>query len=374
VPPPMMPAFDLVDEVWVASDFTAEALRAASDTPVRTMPIPVPCPDRSAATRADLGLPEGRFVFLVTFDHLSVTERKNPLGAIEAFRRAFPESNPDGPVLVVKSINASHRPAEHDWVLQAAAGRDDVIVVDRHLSRGDQMSLVAESDCVVSLHRTEGLGLHLVEAMWFGRPTIATRYSGNLAFMSDDNSALIDAALVPVTHGEGYFPPEAVWAEPDLDQAASWMQRIVGDPELAARLGSAGRTTMEAQPNMQDTGQAIAAHAAEVPIASADDAAGTAGIAVKRSLVDKARGRAGWLLRGGANERQALDEHAAALRDLQVVVAGLEQRIQQLEGAPRTTDGALDVAEIGRRVTQLSDVVAALSIDRRDDEDRDRER
>lgn len=258
VPSAMVRAMRFVDEVWVATDFTADAFRAVTDKPVRTVPVPVPEPTTSDATRGELGMPEGRFVFLVTLDHLSVTERKNPVAAVEAFRLAFPDTSDDGPVLVVKTLNREHRWAEHERIRVAAAGRSDIVVTDRHLTRPDQMALTAAADCLVSLHRAEGLGLHLMEAMWLGTPTIATRYSGNLHFMTDDNSALVDAQLVPVVHGEQYFPPEAEWADPDLDQAATWMRRVFAEPQLVARLSDAGRARMHQQPGLAETGHTIA--------------------------------------------------------------------------------------------------------------------
>ena len=142
----------------------------------------------------------------MTLDHLSITDRKNPLGAIHAFVRAFPAASDGGPVLLVKTLNGTQRWSEHEQLQLAAAKRPDIMVIDQHLSRADQMALIAHSDCLVSLHRSEGLGLHLMEAMWLGVPVIATRYSGNLEFMHDHNSALVDAELVAVTDGEGYFP------------------------------------------------------------------------------------------------------------------------------------------------------------------------
>lgn len=258
VPPSVVDALGYLDEVWVASEFTASTLRAVTAKPVRTVHVPVPEPVPSDATRTELGLPDDRFVFLVTFDHLSVTERKNPLGAIEAFRQAFPEPAHDGPVLFVKTLNASpHRWQDHERLRVAAAGRPDIIVVDRHLSRADQMALIATSDCLVSLHRAEGLGLHLLEAMWLGTPTLASRYSGNLDFMDDENSALVDVVLVPVERGEGYFPSEAVWADPDRDQAARWMRRLADDPATGERLSSAARATMEQQPSLAEFGREL---------------------------------------------------------------------------------------------------------------------
>lgn len=258
IPSPMVETLQLVDELWVATEFAAGAFRKVTDKPVRVVDIPVPQPRASSATRSDLGLPVDRFLFLMTFDHLSVTERKNPVGAVRAFRDAFPTPSSDGPVLVVKTVNAKQRWAEHDAILLAASGRDDIVVIDRHVTRGDQMAYTAHADCLVSLHRAEGLGLHLMEAMWLGTPIIATRYSGNLHFMNDDNSLLIDYELVGVTGGEGYFPPEAEWADPDLSQASLAMRQLVAEPSLCARLAAAGLASMHAQPTLMEAGQHIA--------------------------------------------------------------------------------------------------------------------
>ncbi len=262
VPPHMVESIDHVDEIWVGSRFVGEAFARVTDKPVRLVPIPVAEPVPSSASRRDLGVPDGVFVFLVTFDHFSVVERKNPFGAIEAFRRAFAEPVDGGPVLVVKTVNGDQRWDSHERLLLAAAAHPDVVVIDSHLDRADQMALLRACDCLVSLHRSEGLGLHCAEAMWFGRPVVATRYSGNLDFMDDTCSALVDATLVPVEHGEGGYASTARWADPDLDQAAAWMRRLVDDPALAAHLGAAGRAKMERQPSAADTGRRIARLAA----------------------------------------------------------------------------------------------------------------
>jgi glycosyltransferase involved in cell wall biosynthesis len=262
VPRVMRDAFRFVDEVWAGSTFVTDALAAVSPVPVRHVPLPVPEPQPSGRRRAsfpvlaDLADGDDRFVFLMTFDHLSVTERKNPIGAIEAFRRAFAPD--EGPVLVVKSMNGDQRWVQHQAVLAAASERPDVRVWDEHLDRGDQMALVAAADCLVSLHRSEGLGLHLAEAMWLGTPVLATRYSGNLDFMDDDCAVLVDARLAAVVGGQGVYPPAARWADPDLDQAAASMRRLVSDAAWRTGLSRAGRARMEAQPTEAEAGRAIA--------------------------------------------------------------------------------------------------------------------
>jgi glycosyltransferase involved in cell wall biosynthesis len=108
------------------------------------------------------------------------------------------------------------------------------------------------------MHRSEGLGLHCAEAMWLGKPVIATRYSGNVDFMDDTCAAMLDYQLVPVRYGQGIYPPEAVWAEPDTEQASVWMRSLASDPALCARLGASARERMSAQPSLADTGRTIA--------------------------------------------------------------------------------------------------------------------
>jgi glycosyltransferase involved in cell wall biosynthesis len=192
----------------------------------------------------------------MSFDHLSVTERKNPIGAIEAFVAAFAPD--EGPVLIVKTMNGRGRWTHHQRVLAAAAGRRDIVVWDEHLSRSDNMALVRSADCMVSLHRSEGLGLHLAEAMWLGTPTIATRYSGNVDFMDDTCALLVGYDRVNVTRGQGVYPSTATWAAPHLDEAAEAMRAISADAALHDRLATAGRARMEAQPSLRDTGELIA--------------------------------------------------------------------------------------------------------------------
>ena len=248
VPQEMISALRYVDEIWAGSRFVADAFAAVTDKPVRLLDVGVPEPIFSDLERTSFGplrATAGHFMFLVVFDHFSVVERKNPVGVIEAFKAAFKPG--EGPILVIKSINGSARPKYQRQVEQAADGRPDLIVWDEFLSRPDQMALVRAADCLVSLHRSEGLGMHLAEAMWLGTPTIATAYSGNLDFMDQSCSMLVAAGRTNVVDGQGAYPSTAMWAEPDLGEAASLMRQIASDPDRARALASAGRTRMEAE-------------------------------------------------------------------------------------------------------------------------------
>jgi SAM-dependent methyltransferase len=189
------------------------------------------------ASRAELNLPEG-FMFLFSFDYHSVFERKNPLAVIEAYTRNFDPG--DGAVLVLKSINADSAPEDHAKVLAAASGRPDVHVIDGYLSPEFKNLMVAACDCYVSLHRAEGFGLTMAEAMYLGKPVVATAYSGNLDFMTEDNSFLVEHSLVQIGPGATPYPPEGQWAEPDVQHASRLMREVFEHPEEAAQRGRRG--------------------------------------------------------------------------------------------------------------------------------------
>lgn len=230
--------FAYVDEVWANSTYVRDIIdRVAPDhIPVLHVPAPVETPQiDQSLDRAAFGL-DDRTVFLFLFDHLSTIGRKNPVGTIEAYREAFAEN--DGAQLVMKSINASRSRETFEEVRWAAAGRKDIILADAFLSRTETNTLMSLCDVYVSLHRSEGLGFTMAEAMLLGRPVIASAYGGNLDFM-DETSAV----LVPTTRGraERDYPPYlkgSEWAEPDLGFAATAMRGLAQDTEGRSKLGS----------------------------------------------------------------------------------------------------------------------------------------
>jgi glycosyltransferase involved in cell wall biosynthesis len=229
-------AFRYVDEIWVATDFMRETFLKVSPKRVfkYTLPILVPKIDRSL-TRSDLRLPDG-FLFLFSFDFLSVLERKNPVGLIEAFRRAF--SPGEGPVLVIKTINGEKRTLEMEKLRYAARNRADIVLIDGYLSPIETGTLTALADCYVSLHRAEGFGLTIAEAMALGKPAIATAYSGNLEFMTADNSYLVPFRRSIVGPEREPYPADSHWSEPDLEQAIILLRHVYGHHDEARSRGS----------------------------------------------------------------------------------------------------------------------------------------
>ena len=237
-------AFDDVEEVWVGSRYIADVLAAVAPVPVVRMALPVAAPAPAALDRAALGLPEG-FLFGFVFDYASVVERKNPLGLIEAFGRAFPAGAGHGAALVLKTLGGDRHPHQHAAVAAAAARHPDVHIVDRHLPADAKDALIAHLDCYVSLHRSEGFGLTIAEAALLERPVVATDYGGPRDFLTPFNSFLVDHRIVPVGPGHEPYPAGGEWAEPDLDHAAALMREVRADPAKAAARARRAREDVE---------------------------------------------------------------------------------------------------------------------------------
>lgn len=237
-------AFKLVDEVWTLSEHGRLAISERTEKPVLVFPIPTRVPAAAADGAPGVedllpGLEAGRPYFFFAFDHLSIFDRKNPLGLVEAFTRAFPRE--DGPALVLKAINGGYRVKERDRLRDAVEGRTDFHLLEDYLPMEDVGRLMEGCLAYVSLHRSEGYGLTLAEAMVRAKPVIATAYSGNLDFMDDDTSLLVPWTPRRVGKWHDPYPAGATWADPDLDAAAQHLRWVVEHPDLAAAMGGRAR-------------------------------------------------------------------------------------------------------------------------------------
>jgi glycosyltransferase involved in cell wall biosynthesis len=240
IPEVMHTTAGLLREIWVYSDWVGENLRSVLDVSVATVSPPVLAPRTDG--RLSLELPDA-FLFLFVFDLFSTMKRKNPLGLVTAFKRAFRDG--EGPVLVLKTMNGARRWENLQRLKQAADGRSDIVIVDRLLDESEKAALYQRCDCYVSLHRGEGFGITAAEAMLLGKPAIATGYSGSRQFMTPENSFLVDYEITAVGDDAEIYPEEGHWAEPSLDHAATLMRQVWENPEEAQRRGELGRRTVE---------------------------------------------------------------------------------------------------------------------------------
>lgn len=232
-PAAWLESFAYFDEIWTPSRFALDAISRVAPIPVVRLPLSLaePVPPVAVASPLD-DLPEGVFVFLFIFDFHSVLARKNPLGLLKAFRQAFGDSQ--DALLVLKCSRATEN--ERELLSEAAAGIN-ARILHQVLRREELEAVMRRADCYVSLHRAEGFGLTLAEAMYRGKPVIATNYSGNLDFMNASNSLPVNYTLVEIERACGPYPQGAVWAEPDLHHAAAQMRFAFANREAAAAIG-----------------------------------------------------------------------------------------------------------------------------------------
>jgi hypothetical protein len=235
-PEEWLPALHQVDEIMVSSDFIGKAIGSVTDKPILHVPLPVGEIDDSGLKRSDFGLDEDAFIFLNSFDFNSHLPRKNPLAVIEAFRRAFADDGANVRLLI-KSSNGHRHSEKLRELLNMVAGEPRILVRDEVIDRRDVQALQRCVDAYVSLHRAEGFGLGLAECMRLGKPVIATAWSGNMEFMTPDNSCLVDYRLVPVVEGEYPHSTGQCWADPDVGHAAKYMRRLVDDREFRTSIG-----------------------------------------------------------------------------------------------------------------------------------------
>lgn len=241
-----------VDAVWTLDEGAAEVLGRALDVPVQALPPAVPSPLTPASPRT-AGTP---FRCLVVADHRSGTARKNAVGSVRAYLRAF--GSDDGARLVVKTSGGADAPGAHRRLQRLVADRPDVELVDRRLPDGEYADLLRTTDCLVSLHRAEGFGLALAEAMSAGAVVLATAHGGNLAFMGPHEAVLVPARLVHVGLGHWPYPPTARWAAPDEAAAARELRRLRADPSRWSRLSAAAARRLVERESVAARGPLVA--------------------------------------------------------------------------------------------------------------------
>lgn len=352
------PGFELVDEVWVNSTYVAEVLSAASTKPVVVVPTPVQAP-AAFAERLPFELPGGDFLFLFAFDFLSTLQRKNPLGLVEAFKRAFRPG--EGPTLLLKTINGSLRPQERDRLRWTIDGRPDIAVIDAALEPAELATLFRSADCYVSLHRSEGFGLTLAESMILGKPVVATRFGGNTDFMTPANSYLVEYEPTEVGPDAEHYPDEGTWAEPSVEHAAELLRAVWSDRDEAAARGTRARADVEASLTPKPVGaiarrrleriaatrSAPAANGAAPPIDDVDH----------RLAIDLSGGNGRGGLRGLARRGmlRAIRPYTASAQQLDAALAASLRRLSvELEGARAARDRDRDrIARLERQLEHL---------------------
>ena len=256
-------AFDFFQEIWVASAFCQESIARISPIPVVKMTFPVIVDDvPTHLNRSAFGLPEDQFLFGFVLDYMSLAERKNPMGLIKAFQLAF-EDRTDVK-LVIKTINTQHAP-EKAAMLKDLVKNSNVTFIDGHLPRQEMVGLIASLDSYVSLHRSEGFGIGMAQAMYLRKPVIATGYSGNMDFMNHNNSYLVRYHLSELEQDYGPYKKGNAWAEPDLEHAAELMRLVCANRADSQEVAKRAEAHIKQQMSFELAGAAIKARLLALP-------------------------------------------------------------------------------------------------------------
>jgi glycosyltransferase involved in cell wall biosynthesis len=256
IPPYWHHVFDNVDEIWAMSHFLTNVYKRQTAKPVTYMPPYVNVETIERVDREEFGLEADDFVFLVMFDFNSFVSRKNPAGAITAFRRAFKEMS-GRERLLIKTINGHIDPDSFDELLKDIAQDSRIVLADGPLTRPQTCGLISAADCFVSLHRAEGFGRVIAEAMFLGTPVIATDWSGSQSFLDETTGFPVACTLRPLRPGEYAYEEGSQWAEPDLDDAAATLWSVRKTPAVAAARAAAAKRRIQTSFGLEAVAQSV---------------------------------------------------------------------------------------------------------------------
>lgn len=254
LPDSWMNSMSHFDEIWVPSSYVKNVVEKKSVLPVKVMPHPVRTPaNEMTAHRSEFSIPENTFVCLVLFDINSSIERKNPFAAIQAFQKAFGK---DPQTHLVVKVHHEHRfPKEFDHLKQTLQEIPNSTLLTGTFDKTKIMRLIQCCDVYVSLHRAEGYGMVLAEAMSMGTAVIATGWSGNTEFMNPENSCLVGYELKTLESSCPNYPKGLLWAEPSIENASEHLIQLRNDPDFLNKIRTLGRDHITTHFNMDAIGE-----------------------------------------------------------------------------------------------------------------------
>jgi glycosyltransferase involved in cell wall biosynthesis len=247
-----------IHEIWVPNHFVESAFRGIFDGPIVVVPPCVEIDAEVVLQRDHFRLHPDTFYFMFSFDYFSYPARKNPLAVLRAFQLAFPKRTENVGLVLKSTGTATLYPEIRSIILQAAESDPRIHVIDRMFSRDEMVSLIAQSDCYVSLHRSEGFGLGMAEAMALGKPVVGTDFSGNTDFLSEHTGFPVPCTLRPVQPGEYVFSDGESWAEPDEAAAAQVLRHVFHDTAERERRAAAGKCAIDARYGRLNVGRIAA--------------------------------------------------------------------------------------------------------------------
>lgn len=218
--------FSLVDEIWGASEHIINSVRRAGFKNSLLMPMAVSLQDPPSSKRGLrklLNIKGTTKAFIFSFDGNSSFKRKNPMAILAAFKVAFP-NHTDDVALVIKCMRADRETAIWTHIEEFARVDNRIIIINKVMTKSEIMALYKACDCFVSLHRAEGFGRGIAEALLLDLDVITTNYSGNVDFCRPLDALLVDFELVRTSPDCYVESAENFWAEPSVVHAASLLR------------------------------------------------------------------------------------------------------------------------------------------------------
>jgi len=262
--------FSLFNEIWVPSNFIKDSIDHKTRKPLYLIPHPVNTRMPFYLNRNYFGIKNTSYTFLFFFDFRSYIERKNPFGMLKAFE-ILCEENPYMDIQAIIKVIGGERSSKagSDYLnfldqIKKNVFNDRIHLINKQLSEIEIRNLIRCTDCFVSLHRSEGFGLGLAEAMCLGKPVIGTGYSGNLQFMNSDNSFLVNYELVPVQNGQYPYSDNQFWANPDVYHASLLMENLIKEPKIGEDIGMKAKLSIDHEISYLSIGLAMKKRIVEI--------------------------------------------------------------------------------------------------------------
>lgn len=260
-PTEWLSSYEGFHEIWAPTRFIQQALLSVMNIPVFWMPPAVTLESFTRVHREHFTLPNNRFLFHFNFDLSSFATRKNPMAVIEAYCRAFHDRYSDIPTgLVIKTRGQDSDGTNLKKLIDLTKDQSDIFIVNQLMSYHDTLRLMDCCDCYVSLHRSEGFGYTLAEAMLLGKPVIATNYSGSKDFVNVSTGFPVDYQFKSLNEGDYPFWQGQKWADPDIDHAAWLMRYIVNEQYKTKEISEAGRNKILSDYSLQSIGDRYLKH------------------------------------------------------------------------------------------------------------------
>ena len=267
------PMLKRIDEIWAPNAFVRNAFKEIFSGPITIIPPCVSTEEANYPDAAEFGMERERFYFLFSFDFSSSHHRKNPLGVLETFQLAFPDLK-ENVGLIIKSTGSDpygtareHHEADVGEQFRASIEKDPRIrIVHDTMSRQRMLGLIRACDCYVSLHRAEGFGLGMAEAMSFGKAVIGTGYSGSTDFLSAETGFPVAYHLRSVKPGEYFWQEDQVWAEPNIDSAVAMFRLAFGDVKARTLRAAAGKALVDRKYSKAAVGAAVEERIKEISL------------------------------------------------------------------------------------------------------------